>query len=95
MTDDLATLRALVEWTGQTVGATARDLADAAGRDVDDVQLDLDRYRHDGLVDVAISPLHSAFYTPSFEGEKLLAHHDGVTLTPEADPGFDFPDEAA
>lgn len=97
--DPLDTLRALADWNGQTVGATARDLADAAGEDLDaadraalltEVQLDLDRYRADGLVSLSRNPINSLFYGVTEQGFLALRDADGTPVPVEA---FDFPEE--
>lgn len=83
MTDELDTLRALAAWNGQTLGATAHDLAEHLGRSVDDVLSDLDRYRHGGLVNYGAAPVtHSLFYTVSRDGELELAERDGTPVPP-------------
>lgn len=96
MNDPLDTLRAL----RADDGSTAHELQEAIlergntiGPTIYQIITDLDRYRHDGLVEIDKGTHGSISYSISAEGNLVLAEADGVRA--EAEPeGFDLGDAA-
>jgi DNA-binding transcriptional ArsR family regulator len=69
--DTLCTLRALRD-ANEPDGSRASELAAAIGRSIDDTQLDLDRYRRDGLVVTERDAIGTVWYSLSASGHAIL-----------------------
>lgn len=74
MHDPLDTLRLVRTFPS----ATVRELADATGRSVDELQLDLDRLNHDGLLDYERVPGGSLAWTINVAGAQRLLEQDAA-----------------
>lgn len=80
--DPLHTLRNLRDVARDTVGLRAFDLARYELRGLAEVQADLDKLRHDGLVEHSRDPMGTEWWSVSAEGDQALAEK------PAASPGI-------
>lgn len=84
LAEDVARLRQLADVIAgaDTLGVTARYVADHAGDSIDAVQLDLDRLARAGLVQHETGPTGSLWYTLTATGERAveLVEHGGEAL---------------
>lgn len=87
MRDVLDTLRNLRDVARDTVGMTARQLADFELRGIDDVLADLGKLRHDGLVAAERDPMGSEWWALTEDGERHLADVDAQRIAQPDEPG--------
>lgn len=71
--DELVAALAATIAAGDTVGASAHDVANHTGRSLDDVLIGVSRALREGLIESERSPLGSEFYGLTEAGEAALA----------------------